>query len=94
MVAADRSRGVLKKEEARQWAEMLQVSVDQADEVPEGWRTAKEIAEQTSTSYSHTMKKLNALLDSGEVETKKFRRKAHHRVYPCPHFRYVRKGKN
>tara|TARA_Y100000310_G_scaffold306858_1_gene348396 strand:+ start:597 stop:845 length:249 start_codon:yes stop_codon:yes gene_type:complete len=82
----------LKKEEARQWAEML--SVGEADEVPEGWRTAKEIAEQTSTSYSRTMKKLNELLDSGEVETKKFRRKAHHRIYPCPHFRYVRKGKN
>jgi hypothetical protein len=58
-----------------------------ADEVPPGFKTVAEIANETGKSTSQTTKHLREALKLGLVETRKFNVPAGEKLYPVPHFR-------
>ena len=59
----------------------------QAEEVPEGWRTIKELSDELKLSDSQTRKIILKGLEMGSVETRKFRINTALRAYPVPHYR-------
>jgi len=70
------------------WLDKLRNEVThQAEEVPEGWHTVKEMAEKLNLSDSQTRKIVFKGIEMGSVETRKFRIKTAQRSYPVPHYR-------
>lgn len=70
------------------WLEKLHQEVtNQAEEVPEGWYTVKEMAQKINLSDSQTRKIVFKGIEMGSVETRKFRIKTALRAYPVPHYR-------
>ena len=63
-----------------------------ADEVPDGWKTVKELAKICKRSYSQTAKLLRAASKDGSIPaSKKFRVKTNNGVQPVPHYFVVKK---
>ena len=60
-----------------------------AEEVPGGWKNAREIAAETEKSLSHTSWLLRVGVAEGRIEMQKFSINVGHRNYPVPHYRIV-----
>jgi len=76
----------MNKKTAAQFAKAL-VSLDCADEIPEGWITAREFAHHKKISVSHSQKILRDLSVRGLTESKKFKIDTPRGFYPVPHYR-------
>ena len=57
-----------------------------ADEVPEGWKTVREIAAETSFGEHHTWKQLRQLHEQGKIERRRFRICTGTTIRPVPHY--------
>ena len=57
-----------------------------ADEVPEGWKTVREIAAEAGLSESHTWKRLRQLHEQGKIERRCFRICTGTTIRPVPHY--------
>ena len=57
-----------------------------ADEVPEGWETVREIAASVGLSESHTWKRLRQLHEAGKIERRRFRICTGTTIRPVPHY--------
>ena len=79
----------MKKQEAQQWAKMLSAPQPIADVVPDGWRTAKEIAGEICRSQSYASKMLNRLVEEGKLQRRKVRIPTGTKMYPVDHYKDV-----
>lgn len=62
--------------------------------VPEGWKTIRQIAEETGRSVCSTHKHVKGLACEGKVEVRKFMVPTDSRgYYPVPHYRIVKVSK-
>ena len=77
----------MRKQEAKQWAKMLSAPQPIADVVPDGWRTAKEIAAEIRRSQSYASKMLNRLVSEGKLQRRKFRILTGSKMYPVDHYK-------
>lgn len=67
---------------------LLRDSIERGgDEVPEGWKTAPQWAEEEGLSPNHAQKLIRGLVNSGKWEMEKFRLFRDERAYPVPHYR-------
>jgi len=57
------------------------------EEVPAGWRTARDIAEESGKSLARASEILRDAVERGLVEVKVFRIRTGGKVYPVPHYR-------
>lgn len=74
-----------------EWANMLsEVSECSYDPPPPEWQTARQVAEETGMSVSHTQKLLYDAVKAGRAEKKRFHIKQSTRFYPIPHYRILR----
>lgn len=64
----------------------------QAEEPPEGFLTAQQIADETGITYSHVRRLIRENVKQGTIEVRKFRIEAGDRLYPVKHYRPI-KGK-
>lgn len=70
------------------WTDMLrEVRIAGVEEVPEGWKTTNDIAEEAGMSASHTNKILRVAVKQGRAEMKSFSVKRNNRLLPIPHYR-------
>lgn len=70
------------------WGELLMDALSvKADEIPRGWSTANQIAEETGNSGSHVRAQLCAAVKQGKVERKDFRILINGRVRAISHYR-------
>jgi hypothetical protein len=60
-----------------------------AEEVPDGWKTSRTIAEEQGRSISYTSCLLRDAVIEGRVEVQKFSINVGPRTYPVPHYRIV-----
>ena len=60
-----------------------------AEEVPDGWKTSRTIAEEQGRSISYTSCLLRDAVMQGKVEVQKFSVNVGPRTYPVPHYRIV-----
>jgi hypothetical protein len=58
-----------------------------AEEVPDGWKTSRTIAEEQGRSISYTSCLLRDAVRAGKVEVKRFSIDVGPRTYPVPHYR-------
>jgi predicted transcriptional regulator len=63
----------------------------QVDEVPEGWRTADQIAAEAGKSTPTACRYLKQAIAAGLVEMRPYRIRSGTRVYPVPHYREIEK---
>jgi hypothetical protein len=68
------------------WADALSVATA-SDEVPEGWSTTRQIADEIGRSDVVAGRRLRALLLAGRAEQRLFRIAVGNRVIPVPHYR-------
>ena len=68
-------------------AVLVRVGNKRPEDVPEGWRTSEEIANEVGKSVPHTQKMLFAAVKLGKVETQKFVIQAGKRVMPVVHYK-------
>lgn len=61
------------------------------EQVPAGWQTAREIAEESGKSLARASDILRDAIEHGLVEVRTFRIRAGNKVYPVPHYRRVAK---
>lgn len=59
------------------------------EEVPAGWQTAQQLADECGKSLPRTSEILRAAIRAGLVEVRTFRIRAGNKVYPVPHYRRV-----
>lgn len=71
---------------------LAQVKGVKADVVPSGWKTARQIAEETKTSYSMSASRIvGPLILAGMAECKKFRILTPSGIIrPIPHYRLIK----
>ncbi len=74
------------KKTASKFAQALG-SIGKADVIPEGWATARDIAESQGVSMPHMQKKIRVLVESGKAEMQRFKIKTSRGFYPVPHYR-------
>jgi DNA-binding IscR family transcriptional regulator len=74
------------KKTASKFAQALG-SIGKADVIPEGWATAREIADSQGVSMPHMQKKIRALVESDKAEMQRFKIKTSRGFYPVPHYR-------
>lgn len=63
----------------------------QAEEVPEGWMTMREIAKSSGLAYTSTVMKMRNMVKCGKVEVKKFRVMCAKKAYLMQHYRIINK---
>ena len=78
---------VMDKAEAKKFAKLLTECATKGDEVPKGWHSVAEIAEQFGKSSANTAKLLRTGVDNGKVARLMFRIRAGSRLYPIAHYR-------
>jgi hypothetical protein len=72
------------------WADLLSEERKvPAEEVPDGWKSAREIAAETNKSLSHTSWLLRVGVAEGRIEMQKFSIDVGTRTYPVHHYRIV-----
>lgn len=81
------------KKSANEWAELIaNATVRRPDVVPDGFFTAKKIAEEQEMDVKCIQKRIKVLIAEGKVEFQKFRIKTFDRgVYPTMHYRIINK---
>lgn len=62
---------------------------DGIEEVPEGWQTARQLAEESGFGQAQTQRILSMSLAAGRMERRVFRIHTGTRVYPTPHYRRI-----
>ena len=73
------------------WADLLSEERKvPAEEVPDGWKTSRAIAEEQSRSLSHTSWLIREAVLEGKVEMKRFSIDVGPRTYPVPHYRIIK----
>ena len=59
---------------ANEWAEIIALQASKLiDEVPDGWKTSRQISKELNCSLTTVKEKLRPLIQDGKVEVKKFR---------------------
>ena len=81
----------MKKTEAEQWAATLTDTSARADDVPDGWHTAEQIAREVKMSGAHTRRQLNIAEQDGHAERRKYRIAPARGLYPVCQWR-LKKG--
>ena len=59
-----------------------------ADEVPAGWKTVREIAAETGFSDHHVWKRLRSLHEAGKIERRRFRICTGTTIRPVLHYNH------
>ena len=59
------------------------------EQVPVGWQTAQQLADDSGKSLPRTSEILRAGVRAGMVEVRTFRIRSGSKVYPVPHYRKV-----
>ena len=74
------------------WLENLRIeSIREPEEVPEGWKTMRQISAESELSESYCRSLVLKGVESGRVESRKFRIKTMGtRIMPVPHYRNVK----
>ena len=72
------------------WIDLLRESASKPERVPDGWKTAREIAIELGLSENTVTTKLRRLIAEKKVETKKFTVQAGTRIIPVMHYRRIR----
>jgi len=72
---------------ASEWFDVLSAAnYGNADEVPEGWKTVREIAAETGYSGHHVWKRLRQLHEAGKIERRRSRICTGTTIRPVPHY--------
>ena len=61
----------------------------EAEEVPEGWSTLKEIMAETGYTQGYVWQNLEKLVKQGKVEKRKFRIQSTSTTRPIFHYRFI-----
>lgn len=72
---------------ASAWKAALSAPTIEADEVPDDWKTALQLAEITGRERSTITNRMGLLVRQGKAEMKRFRVMTGRGVYPTPHYR-------
>lgn len=73
---------------AMNWIKALQkVRLKDADEVPKGWMTVRQLMEELGLERAQTHHKLETMVRAGVAEKKSFRISVGAYVRPTPHYR-------
>lgn len=73
---------------ANEWVMAIQEALQmRSDEVPDEWKTRKQLMSVFNLGVDGTCRKISMLKDNGLVEEKQFRVKTAHGVQPIPHYR-------
>jgi hypothetical protein len=76
---------------ANQWADAIARSIaNKSDKIPEGFETAKQIAEQIGKKSTQTKLYIKDLLMQGKAEMKKFYIKTETATITVPHYRLIK----
>ena len=72
-----------------QWLDRLHGAMSgEAEEVPEGWSTLKEIMAETGYTHGYVWQNLEKLVKQGRVEKRKFRIQSTSSIRPIFHYRF------
>lgn len=71
--------------------ELVNSTTTQPEEVPPGWFTVAELAEEIGKSHCTTSERVRRMLKRGQVERKDFTIKLDQRIRPVPHYRLLKK---
>lgn len=69
------------------WLKALQECKPDVEFVPTGWKTMRQISDETNTPLGTTEKKILHLMKNGKVEKKKFKVDLGSVIRPTPHYR-------
>jgi len=72
------------------WKAALSAPTIEADEVPDDWKTALQLAEITGRERSTITNRMSLLVRQGKAEMKRFRVMTGRGVYPTPHYRLLK----
>jgi len=61
------------------------------DDVPPGWFTVSQLADQLGKSICNTSERVRKMVKNGQVERQDFTIQLEQRVRPVPHYRLVKK---
>ena len=67
--------------------ELAKCSTTEAEEVPPGWFTVAELAEEIGKAVCTTSERIKRMLKRGQVERKDFTIQLDQRIRPVPHYR-------
>jgi len=67
--------------------ELANSTTTEAEEVPPGWFTVAELAEEIGKSHCTTSERVRRMLKRGQVEREDFTIKLDQRIRPVPHYR-------
>jgi|LakMenEpi03Aug12_release.lakeMendotaPanAssembly.Ray.scaffolds.fasta_scaffold17186_2 hypothetical protein len=70
------------------WCEVL-AEDKPVDQVPEGWKTVKQLAEDLGKSVTATKILVALALKRGAVESRRYRVRSAQKVYPVTHYKLV-----
>lgn len=62
---------------------------DGIETVPAGWKTARQMSEESGYAQAQTQRIISMSLAAGRLEKRVFRVMAGARVYPVPHYRVI-----
>jgi hypothetical protein len=71
------------------WAELLSDARRTVDEVPEEWKSVRQISQETGYSNAHVAKLLKIAVEEGRAERRRFHVDQGYRTYPSNHFRML-----
>jgi len=87
LLSLKRLASLLKRPFSSEWFDVLAAANSgDDDEVPEGWKTVREIAAETGYSEHHTWKQLRQLHEQGKIERRRFKICTGTTVRPVPHY--------
>lgn len=76
---------------ANEWANAVtSVLRKQAEKVPDGWKTAKEIRSILKLSQKASSEKITKLKEAGLIEQRKFRIMSNRGLYPEIHYKLIK----
>jgi hypothetical protein len=78
---------IQKDSDLRRWCDMLTASSVEPDEVPEGWFTVAELAEQIGKSVCNTSERVRKMVKHNRALRKDFKIQLEQRVRPVPHYK-------
>lgn len=76
--------------ELARWCEVLSRSSVMPEEVPAGWFTVAQLADELGKSVCNTSERVRKMVKNGLAERKDFAIQLEQRVRPVPHYRLVK----
>jgi len=70
----------------KKWCELLVIQQPMED-IPDGWSTCVQLADELNQSRSYVGRRLNERVKDGSCEMRTFRTKSGNVVRPIPHYR-------